>query len=238
MNLDLTPSRQPLVHMLRTSALVLVLVFSAAGVPEAHAADDPGDTLEQAIRLVGEFVRSGDPNVPPAVVADAEAVIVVPGFKRFGIALFGMYQGLGLMLVRANDGSWSDPVFVYVDGGSIGAQLGMETVDFVVAVTSRERVVSLMRGTSFGVGGEVTAGRAGAGGSTVTARPDIYLHARSRGGIVGFGIRGSTLHVDDEANEAFYGADLRLLEVLTGRLRVRSEEVRRLQELLREFERS
>jgi len=222
----------------RTYAFVTLALIVALAAPMRVAANTPESTLQAAIGLAESFAQSGDVNVTPAHVAAAEAIMVIPNFQRFGLKFIGMFQGLGVMLVRADDNTWSDPVFVYLDGGSIGGHLGMETVDFVIAVMTAERVLSLLRGTSFGIGGEVAAGSAAASGSTIRARPELYLYARSRGAIVGVGLRGATLYLDEEANDAFYGPDVRQLDVLRGRHRVRSEPVTRLQAVLKAYERS
>lgn len=217
--------------------LLLALVPALVGQP-AVAQGEPQRTLQAAVRVMEEFVRSADPNVSPAVIAEAEAVVIVPDFRRFGLLLFGAFHGFGVMFARASDNTWSHPVFIRVSGGTIGGQLGLERVDFVVAITSRDRVVSLMRGANFGVGAEATAGAAATAGSTIVSAPDIYLHARARGAMVGFGLRGATLEVDDEGNATFYGGKARIVDILKGRLRLPSGLVHRLHTLLRDYQRS
>ena len=43
-------------------------------------------------------------------------------------------HGVGVMLVHAKDGSWSNPVFVKITGGSVGLQVGVQATDLFLVV--------------------------------------------------------------------------------------------------------
>ena len=69
----------------------------------------------------------------------AVCVLVYPGVKKVGVGL-GVSYGKGVLLCRSGkemDGNWGAPVLYILDTGSLGAQLGSTSTDYVLLVMSQ-----------------------------------------------------------------------------------------------------
>jgi len=55
----------------------------------------------------------------------------LPGVVKAAWALGGQY-GHGIVVVKKEDGSWSNPLFIQLAGGSFGLQLGVQKADLVL----------------------------------------------------------------------------------------------------------
>jgi lipid-binding SYLF domain-containing protein len=114
-------------------------------------------------------------------------------------------------MVKLEDGSWSNPVFVTITGGSVGFQAGIQAVDLVLIFKSKETLQDIGEG-SFTLGGDisVTAGPLGRNSTASTdykLEAEVYSYSRSKGLFAGISLSGSAISIDDKANQAFYGND-------------------------------
>ena len=73
------------------------------------------------------------------------AVAVVPSVVRIGFGL-GARRGKGILVVRQDDGSWSNPAFITLTGGSFGFQAGVQRTDVVLVFKSRRGVDNIANG--------------------------------------------------------------------------------------------
>jgi lipid-binding SYLF domain-containing protein len=110
------------------------------------------------------------------------------------------------------DGSWSNPVFITLTGGSIGFQIGVQSVDLVL-VFKHKGVLTQVKNGDFTIGGDISAA-AGPVGRSSTASTDhkleaeVYSYSRSRGLFAGISVNGSNLSIDKSANANFYGSNM------------------------------
>ena len=114
-------------------------------------------------------------------------------------------------MVRSEDGTWSNPVFVTITGGSVGFQIGVQAVDLVLIFKDRETLQNIGKG-SFTLGGDisVTAGPVGRSSTASTdykLEAEVYSYSRSKGLFAGISLGGSAIAVDAKANAAYYGND-------------------------------
>ena len=135
----------------------------------------------------------------------ARGIAVVPNVFRGGFIL-GARRGRGVISLRMADGSWSNPAFVTLTGGSIGWQVGAESTD-IVLIFANENAVRNIRSGKFTLGGEATA-IAGPlrkqASSTMTFRAEVYGYLRSRGLYAGAAFQGARLKVNEDLAEALY----------------------------------
>jgi lipid-binding SYLF domain-containing protein len=174
--------------------------------------------VESAIEVMDKIMEIPEKAIPPALLANAEGIAVIPGVIKVGFILGGQY-GNGVLLVRGKDGAWSNPVFVTLMSGSVGWQIGAQATDFVIVFKSPRSIEGIMKGKyTLGADAAVAAGPVGrrAEASTdVEFKAEIYSYSRSRGLFAGISLEGSSLQIDHESNAAFYGkADVRPSEVL------------------------
>jgi len=154
--------------------------------------------------------------IPHNLLSECEGVVIIPKLINAGLIVGGK-RGRGVAMVKMDDGKWSDPVFVTMTGGSVGAQIGVQSVDLVL-VFRHKGVLAKVKNGDFTVGGDASAA-AGPLGRSTSANTDykldaeIYSYSRSRGLFAGVSINGSNLAIDKTANANFYGDDLTAKEI-------------------------
>lgn len=189
------------------STLVAALVAFALFAPAARAGSEPEEKLRDAVEVVEKITEIPEKGIPPALLRNAYGVAVVPGVIKVGFVLGGRY-GKGVVSVKRN-GSWSNPSFVTLTGGSLGWQIGAQSTDIILVFKSSKSVDGIKRGKfTLGADASVAAGPVGRhveAGTDVEMKAEIYSYSRSRGLFVGLAVEGAALQMDDESNGKFYG---------------------------------
>ena len=194
------------------SQLVLSLTLctaAALAVPTvARAADDLNRRVQAANDVLLDLRRIPEQAIPPNLLNRAYAVAVIPNVIKGGFIVGGSF-GKGVLMVRRNDGAWSNPAFIKMGNVGIGWQAGAQGADLVLVFKSRQGVDNISRG-KFTLGGSASAS-AGPVGRTTGAMTDgefkseIYTYARSRGLFAGVSLDGGAITIDSSANTAWYG---------------------------------
>ena len=195
-----------------------VLCLAGTVQPVAAQAADEAKRVRQASAVFAEIMSAPDSGIPAEILERAEAVAVFPSLIRAGFVVGGQ-RGKGILSVRNREtGTWSEPAFLTMTGGSWGAQIGGEAIDLVLVVMNRRGAESLMS-SRFKIGGDASAS-AGPVGRSVEASTDAWMRAqllsysRSRGLFAGAAIDGSVVEPDRDANRAFYGYPYSTAEVI------------------------
>ena len=168
------------------------------------------DKIKAANKVLVEFSNMQE-KIPQKLFSITEGIIIVPKLLNAGFVIAGK-RGKGIAMVKNADGTWSDPVFVTITGGSIGFQVGVQSVDLVLIFKNRETLQKIGTG-SFTLGGDasVTAGPVGRNSSASTdykMDAEIYSYSKSKGLFAGISISGSALDIDEKSNSGFYAQDL------------------------------
>ncbi|MEO5781817.1 MAG: lipid-binding SYLF domain-containing protein, partial [Ginsengibacter sp.] len=118
------------------------------------------EKIQAANKVLIEFSNMKE-KIPQKLFAVTEGIIIVPKLLNAGFVIAGK-RGKGIAMVKNADGTWSDPVFVTITGGSIGFQVGVQSIDLVLIFKNRETLQKIGTG-SFTLGGDasVTAGPVG-----------------------------------------------------------------------------
>lgn len=181
-------------------------VLAPATSPYNAAAIDEISKINAAAEVLEEI--TGIPEgISPTLLGNAYGIVIIPGTIKLGFFFGGQY-GSGIAMVRNDDGSWSNPAFVYVGGGSFGLQFGAVSSDIILVFKTRKSIMGLTNG-SFTLGGDaaVAAGPVGRRAVALTdwqLKAEIYSYARSRGFFAGISLDGSVLAIDTGANANFY----------------------------------
>ena len=77
--------------------------------------------IAQSLTVLRELQAIPDQRIPDLLLSKAEGIVILPANVKVGL-IFGARFGNGVMLVRNEDRSWSNPVFVSTGGGSWGFQ--------------------------------------------------------------------------------------------------------------------
>ncbi|WP_243050561.1 lipid-binding SYLF domain-containing protein [Dyella sp. RRB7] len=205
--------KAPLRHLM-LAMLVLLLPAMAA-----HAEDPPLVRAQNSVRVLREIMEAPDKSIPQDLLKEAKAIAVIPDLLKVGF-IFGGRRGEGLISVKAPDGTWSNPSFITMTGGSVGFQAGASSTDVILVFRTQRGVDSIVNG-KFTLGADAAAA-AGPVGRTATASTDsqfkaeIYSYSRSRGLFAGVALDGSVLRIDYDANEAIYGAGVTPRRIFEG----------------------
>jgi lipid-binding SYLF domain-containing protein len=207
-------------RILQVVALVLAFFLMLPALT-ARAAAEQAAKVETATDVLNKIMAIPEQAIPPALLANAQGIAVVPGVIKLGFVLGGQY-GTGVLVVREKGGGWSDPVFVKLMSGSVGWQIGAESTDFVLVFKTHRGIDGIMRGKyTLGADAGIAAGPVGrrATASTdIRLNAEIYSYSRSRGLFAGLSLEGSSLQIDNKSNQAYYGLeDIRPSEILSGK---------------------
>src|SRR5262245_5795126 len=185
--------------------LVASLLACAMLASPAAAQRNDAERFVDAAKVLEVFTTDEANGIPTEILQRARGIAVVPNVIRGGL-IFGGRRGRGLLAIRSPNGEWSNPAFITLTGGSIGAQFGAESAD-VVLVFANDRAVRNIASGKFTLGGDATAVAGPLGRRTqgaVTGRAEVYVYMHSRGLFAGAAFEGTRLDVDQEASAAFY----------------------------------
>lgn len=201
------PSRR--ISAPRPGLLAALAALSLAAVAATAVAGPKEDArAHNAVRVLTEIQAIPENAIPDKLLDDARAIVVVPDTIKAGLVIGGR-RGHGMMSVKSPAGTWSQPVFVTLTGGSIGLQAGVQSADVVLVFRNDRSLESLVNGKfTLGADAGVAAGPLGRNASTATdgqLQAEIWSWSRARGLFVGVALDGAVLRIDDEANQAVYG---------------------------------
>ncbi|HVY23849.1 MAG TPA: lipid-binding SYLF domain-containing protein [Steroidobacteraceae bacterium] len=185
------------------TTLLLSLLFSTLALagPRQEA------TLLNAVEVMNELHAAPDQNIPKWLLDRAYAVIVVPNVLKVSVVLGGR-RGTGVMVIRKDDGTWSNPVFVNLTGGSVGFQVGVQSTDVMLVFTSRQGVEGIIGGkVTLGADASVAAGPVGRQTEAATdigMNAQVYAYSRSKGLFAGVSLDGSALTINRKYNAEYY----------------------------------
>jgi lipid-binding SYLF domain-containing protein len=181
---------------------VLFALPAAAATREEQRVGDAADVLDQLLRIPEKAI-------PPALLSRAYAVAVIPNVVKVGFGI-GARRGHGIIVVRQDDNSWSNPAFITMTGGSIGWQVGAQSTDVILVFRTRKGVENIANGKlTLGADASVAAGPVGRHTSVATDiqfQAEVVSYSRSRGLFAGVAFEGAGLTMNRKANSAFYGS--------------------------------
>jgi lipid-binding SYLF domain-containing protein len=196
---------------------VLAGACRPAAHPQSRSQQEVSDRLEDAARLL----RGVGKKVPAGVATETVCAVIMPAVVRGGLIL-GARHGHGFAVCEVDDGV-SAPAPVTLSGGTVGLQVGIETVDLLMLITNDEGRSALMRGRfELGVDASVAAGPVGAGQERATDtnfRAPVLTYTRSSGLFAGAVVSGVVVTQDQEATIALYGKQVDARQILAGEVK-------------------
>ncbi len=204
---------------LRTTGFVMAAVL-VASAGNAFAGSREDERARNAVRVLTEVQAIPESAIPDRLLEDAKAIVVVPDTVKIALALGGR-RGHGLLSVKNADGTWSNPSFVRLTGGSIGFQAGVQSSDVVLVFRNDRSLESIVNGKiTLGADAGVAAGPVGRNAAAATdgqLKAEIWSWSRARGLFAGVALDGAALTIDDAANESVYGRDTTPRMIFEGR---------------------
>jgi lipid-binding SYLF domain-containing protein len=178
-------------------------------VTTAVRAAPPARTLAEANEVLSDLAAIPEKGVPPALLADAHGVAIIPRVLKAGFVVGGR-AGHGVVLARDKTGAWGDPVFVDLAGASVGFQAGIESTDVVLVFKTRRSLDRLLDGKeklTLGADASVAAGPVGRKVAAATDgkfEAEIYSYSRSRGLFAGVSLDGAAIVTDRDTTNRFW----------------------------------
>jgi lipid-binding SYLF domain-containing protein len=207
-------------RLLTLFAAALLLTLPA--VAKASDKEDDISRTQKSARIFHEIMDTPDKGIPKELMESAKCIAVIPGDVKFAF-VFGANYGRGLATCRTERG-WSAPIFLAMEGGSVGYQAGGSSTDLVLLFMNEHALQSLL-GDKFKLGGEASVA-AGPVGRKATASTDVRMHAeilsysRSHGVFAGVSLDGSVVKADKSGDRAMYGENASRREILDGKIPV------------------
>ncbi len=197
------------------------LLVASLGASTLLGADEDMARLKAAGQVLSEAMATPDKSIPSNLFHKAYCVVVIPSMKKAGFIFSGKY-GRGFAACRKEDGGWTGPAAMRVEGGGFGLQIGGSETDLVMLVMSQKGMHGILS-SKFTLGGEISAaagpvGRDSTAQTDATMRADILSYSRSRGVFGGISLQGGTLRADEDVDKAVYGQPETSQAILGGKV--------------------
>jgi lipid-binding SYLF domain-containing protein len=173
--------------------------------------------LTDCARALTEMMEAPDGRLPADLLKRSHAIIVFPSVIKAGLGVGGHY-GKGVVLRRnSSSGRWGPPAFLTLIGGSFGWQIGVQSTNLILLVMSDVSLKSLFR-DKFTIGADASVaagpvGRDASAGTDIGFSAALLSYSRAKGIYAGISVKGSVIEADWEANEAYYGSDLSIIDI-------------------------
>ena len=207
---------------------LIIAVFTVGVLFASHTpaiASDRADRaqvqglVDRARITFQEFMR--DPNYAwlHENLDHAKGVLIFPQVIKGGF-IWGGSGGTGVLLVKdEKTGNWGQPAFYTIGSVTFGLQIGGESAEVIMLAMSQKAVDSLLA-SSIKLGGDasIAVGPVGGGAKANAGVPnvlaDFISFGRAKGLYAGLNLEGSVVGVRDNLNQAYYGKDVRPVDIL------------------------
>ncbi|MDR6806309.1 lipid-binding SYLF domain-containing protein [Dyadobacter sp. BE32] len=219
---------------LKTMKTQALLLMSLAITAPSFAQNKEEERINAATAVLSDF---NGIQIPAQLIEASKGIIIIPRMINGGLIVGGKH-GKGLAMVKREDGEWSDPVFVTITGGSVGAQIGVQAVDLVLVFKSDKTLMNIEKG-DYTLGGDVSvaAGPVSKNASATTdykLEAEVYSYSRAKGLFAGVTVNGAMLDVDVRANTGLYGSKATVQSIFTDS-NISSKAIDDLREKLDDF---
>lgn len=193
--------------------MIAGLLLNASGT---YAMSEFEGRIWNAREVLEEYSEMPEKTIPASLLANAKAIAIFPGMVKAGFIFAGQF-GNGVILRREGD-TWSAPAFFRMSGGSVGFQIGGQSSDSILIITSERGIQGLLENKfTLGADASVAAGPTGRDAEAKTdwqIKSSIYSYSRNRGLFAGISLDGMVINQDKKANASYYGSNLTAEKIL------------------------
>jgi len=192
---------------------IMALIVTAGVVPaQTDSKQNKKDisqarkTSAQAVEVFNKIMGEPDKSIPRDLLERAEAVAIFPGVINAAFIVGGR-GGQGLISRRTPTG-WSAPAFFKIGGGSLGAQIGGQKIDYIMLIMNDGGLKGLLE-DKFEIGAEASiaagpVGRSSSATTNPTLDAGILSYSRTKGLFAGVALKGAVITPDNDRNQAVY----------------------------------
>lgn len=204
-------------------------------IPARSFAVDQNKILQESYQVLDKMTAAPQPKVSPEVLKEARAVAIFPDYIRAGLVVGGQH-GNGVLLTRTSTGAWSDPVFVSMSGGSLGAQIGLKVMDIVMMFENQNAVNDVLQ-QKFGVATDssVNTGTHTYYSDKWNQEKGIRIYSSTDGLYAGASAETSGIRMNKDANAYYYNKPgITPEEIIAGKVKQVSQQAKDLKQLLQQ----
>jgi lipid-binding SYLF domain-containing protein len=197
---------------------ITLVVVGALGIRAQGVSNSQADRIRASADVLADVRGEPDKDIPRDLWKKAQCVVVIPSLKKAAFGIGGEY-GKGMMSCR-NEGEFGAPVFMELEKGSWGFQIGGESIDLVLLVMNPSGMKKML-GDKTSLGADVSLaagplGRNAAASTDARMQAEILSYSRAQGLFAGIDISGGVLRPDGDANRALYGHEVSARAILGG----------------------
>ncbi|MFH0960339.1 MAG: lipid-binding SYLF domain-containing protein [Pseudomonadota bacterium] len=220
--------------------LLIFFLFSSV-----YAIDNDFSTadskIEACVQALKQVSATPESHIPKQLLQRTRGLGIFPGIINIG-ALVGIELGKGVILRHdENSGVWTNPAFFTFRSGSLGFQLGAQSVDLFLLFMDEVAIQRLLEEhLILGVDASISAGPIGRDRSFDTnlrLESEIFSYSKARGLFLGLSLTGGIIQPDNKANESFHGKNVSVQDILYDNAGVQSENSRSLLETVKSITR-
>ena len=203
---------------MRTLTAAMVVALTATTAHGADLSAKEASRIQEAATVLQEIHSVPDKDIPDELWDRAECVIVVPSLKKAAFVFGGEY-GKGLMSCRHGN-EWSAPLFMRLEKGSWGLQIGAQSIDLVLLVMNKSGMEKMLRNkVTLGAEASVAGGPVGRDARAATdaqMKAEILSYSRTQGLFAGVNLSGGVVKPDTDDNTDLYGPNVAARDVVMG----------------------
>jgi SH3 domain-containing YSC84-like protein 1 len=208
--------------MVKRLLIYPVLLLAAAQIAVASDRADDVARTQKAAQVLKEVMDTPDKGIPHDLLQTAKCIAIIPGDKKFAF-IFGGSYGRGVATCRTGHG-WSAPMFVAIDGGSVGYQIGGSSTD-IILLFMNDRALHSLLSDKFKLGADASVaagpvGRDAAASTDLKLNAEILSYSRTKGVFAGVSLDGAVVQVDESGDQALYGDNVGTHGILDGEVRI------------------
>jgi lipid-binding SYLF domain-containing protein len=198
-------------------AVTLLVAGTMTVRAQEQVSHGQADRIRASADALADVRGEPDKDIPQDLWDKAQCVVVIPSLKKAAFVFGGEY-GKGMMSCRAN-GEFGAPVFMELEKGSWGFQIGGESIDLVLLVMNPSGMKKML-GDKTSLGADVSlaagpVGRNAAASTDARMNAEVLSYSRAQGLFAGIDVSGGVLRPDVDANHELYGHDVSAPQILT-----------------------
>src|SRR5438270_3995337 len=140
--------------MKKFKLLMIIICITLLSTVKAQKGQEK---INASVKVLNDFSLLKE-KIPGQLLQNTEGMIIIPKLINAGLGIGGK-RGKGIAIMRNTNGSWSDPVFITLSGGSIGFQAGVQSIDLVLVFLNKETLENIGKRTvTLGADASVAAG--------------------------------------------------------------------------------
>ncbi len=198
--------------------LLLLLSISLFVVTSMFADRIQERRILTSTEILKDVFKTPKTGITKDLIKNAKAIAVFPNTLRSAFFLGGRY-GDGILSIKDENNSWSEPIFIHMKGLSFGMQFGVQSSDIVMIFKSNRSLDNLIKGkTTLGFDADVVVFAKGAKIESNTDEKlsaDIRAFGKSSGLFVGVSVSGTSIYISDNDNFDYYGKLVYIDDILS-----------------------